>query len=599
MRYAAPVMKPELLEALHAIVASGAALRTRWRFDWPVVLQQAAGALAWSASPAERPALVAIVGGASSGKSTVFNNLLEGHAASRITARGHVTLGPIVAIHEQSRESFEALTATGALLPGYRVVASELDGNIVGEPGVLTAVFHSLEHLRSVWLLDTPDFTSEAAHREGDVALSLLPWFDRLLIVVDHERWFDRQTISLLRTESARWGQRRMVLFNRTREETLHETDRAALAQQAERLAADGMIVLEFRRGRGLCRFAPGALDAAAPFLSAPPPDRRASLLAAVGRAAGEVLNQNEERTARLAALRAALEAVVRDTVPAPWDALTALMTPEERRHLDVVARVLRLHETGRWMLAQGRRLQAALGRVPLVGTLVGRADDPAPVVDHSPVNRRQQALRYYEDRARRQAWEMTRIVHASAFWDEVRRWTGTEPTAAEFSWTPAERAQVEQAADAFDRAMTAWTAKVEHECEGAGAHLSGALSAGAVGLAIILIAVPGPITALTAVGAQAALGAALSHLLAATGAGAVFGKQIGRLVAVAQERLWGSAEFTAVQHESKGLCRLLEDAARKRMAAALHAAEELVVPQSEPVHRALESVREAAEKIA
>lgn len=598
MGYAAQVMKPDLLEALQAVVASGATLRTRWHFDWPVVLQHAAGALSWIAGSAGRPALVAIVGGASSGKSTVFNNLLEGHAASRITARGHVTLGPIVAIHEQSRESFEAQRSAGALWPGYCVVTSELDGNIVGAPGVLTVVFHSLERLRGVWLLDTPDFTSEAAHREGDVALSLLPWFDRLLVVVDHERWFDRQTISLLRTESARWGQRRMVLFNRTREQALHETDRAALAQQAERLAADGMIVLEFRRGRGLCRFAPGALDEAHAFLRAAPPDRQSALLSAVGRAAGAVLNQNEERSARLAVLRTSLEAVVRDTTPAPWDALTALMTPEERRHLDVVARVLRLHETGRWMLAQGRRLQAALGRVPLIGTMFGRADDLSPAADPDPVDRRQLAGRFYEDRARRQAWEMTRIVQASAFWDEVRRWTGAEPAATEFAWTPAERAQVERAAEAFDRAMAAWTAKVEHECEGAGAHLSGALGAGAVGLAIVLIAVPGPITALTAVGAQAALGAALSHLLAATGAGAVFGKQIGRLVAVAQERLWGSAEFTAVQHESKSLCRLLEDAARKRMAAALHAAEELVVPQSEPVRRALEVLRMAAEKL-
>ncbi len=591
-------MKPELLDALHAVVATGAALRTRWHFDWPVALQQAAGALAWSAASTGRPALVAIVGGASSGKSTVFNNLLDGHAASRITARGHVTLGPIVAIHEQSRESFEAQIVSGALLPGYRAVTSELDGNMVGAPGVLTAVFHSLERLRGAWLLDTPDFTSEAAHREGDVALSLLPWFDRLLVVVDHERWFDRQTISLLRTESARWGQQRMVLFNRTREDALAETDRAALAQQAQRLAADGMIVLEFRRGRGLCRFAPGALDEADAFLSAAPPDRQSALLSAVGRAAGAVLNQNEERTARLAALRNALEAVVRTTVPAPWDALTALMTPAERRHLDVVARVLRLHETGRWMLTQGRRLQAALGRVPLVGTILGRADDPSPAADPDPVDRRQLALRFYEDRARRQAWEITRIVQASAFWDEVHRWTGAEPAAMEFSWTAGLRTEVEQAADAFERAMSAWSKKVEHECEGAGAHLSGALGAGAVGLAIVLIAVPGPITALTAVSAHAALGAALSHLLAATGAGAVFGKQIGRLVAVAQERLWGSAEFTAVQHESRSLCRLLEDAARQRMAAAMHAAEDLVVPENEPVHRALEVLRQAAENL-
>ena len=44
--------------------------------------------------------VVALAGNPNTGKSTVFNNLLDGHLASRITARGHATKGPILAVHE-------------------------------------------------------------------------------------------------------------------------------------------------------------------------------------------------------------------------------------------------------------------------------------------------------------------------------------------------------------------------------------------------------------------------------------------------------------------------------------------------------------------
>ena len=48
-------------------------------------------------------------------------------------------------------------------------------------------------------------------------------------MVVDHERWFDRQTVSELRAASVRLAQDRLVLFNRTREGALAREDEAAL----------------------------------------------------------------------------------------------------------------------------------------------------------------------------------------------------------------------------------------------------------------------------------------------------------------------------------------------------------------------------------
>ena len=120
----------------------------------------------------------------------------------------------------------------------------------------------------------------------------------------------------------------------RTVQEVLYfsrDEDRAALSQQAERVAAAGMSVLEFRRGRGLCLFAPGALDDVAGFVHQPRPQRADTLSGQIALGANRVLNLNEERKVRLNELQESLRAAVARATPTARDAMVAQIGPLQR----------------------------------------------------------------------------------------------------------------------------------------------------------------------------------------------------------------------------------------------------------------------------
>ncbi|MCZ6682051.1 MAG: 50S ribosome-binding GTPase, partial [Planctomycetota bacterium] len=85
--------------------------------------------------------LVAIIGGASSGKSTVFNNLLGGQPISQVTIRSHTTRGPILAIHEALRDRAAVwLEHEHALLPTLRARMATPDDPIEGTPDTAVVV---------------------------------------------------------------------------------------------------------------------------------------------------------------------------------------------------------------------------------------------------------------------------------------------------------------------------------------------------------------------------------------------------------------------------------------------------------------------------
>lgn len=587
------VIDESTLGALAELTVGGLSLRGRHRFPWPPPVEQAALRLRLDAAFPSMPSLVGLVGGASSGKSTVFNNLLAGRTASRVAARGHSTRGPILAAHELHRVTVERAIGLGALMPGYSTELIEPDANIAGEPGKLAVLFHTLDDLRDVLLFDLPDFTSDAARTEGDATRALWPWFDRLIVVVDHERWFDLQSMSTIRSECGRFAQPRWVLFNRTREGELNATDRAVLLEQAARLGAEGHTFLDFRHGRGLCLFPPGTFEATLAFARRPRQNRQAAVFKVVADASRQVLNQNAERSARRDALRESVRAAAARLTPTVQTCLTSLMTPRERAQLDVISRVLRLDTTRDWMRQQVRRVSDALRSVPLLGGLAGAAS----AAQGSTGDRAVLGLNHFDAVAHRMIHEIGRIVSNSAFWEEVRGWTGAEPTAMTFATLEGDRALAMADVRELDEAVARWTAKVESECQGLAPHLKGAIGVGAVGLAIVLIALPGPVTAVTLVAAKGAVGAALSQLLTAAGVGAALGRHFSRLTSVAQEKLIGCPEYDAVHRAATNYQGRLESAGQRISDHALAQSDALLLAPDDPVGMALGTISDAWER--
>jgi len=579
-------------QALETLARDGCRLRTQWHFDWPEVVQQTVHRVRWDESVPQSPLMAALIGGASSGKSTVFNNLLGGRSVSRIAAKGHTTLGPIAAVHERHRDNLEHWLHEGLAFPGFLPEFIDLDADGAGSPDGWRVAYHHDDALADVWLFDLPDFTSRRAEQEGDVALSLLPWFDQLIVLIDHERWFDRQSISPLREASSRLAQERFVLFNRTIEGELSEADRRRLAEQADRLRAAAFSILDFRRGRGLVRFAPGTLDPVLAFFARERPSRRKALYRRLAEAANAVLNQNEERKARLKQLGESVRHAATRTVPDARSCLHAIMTAEERRQVEPFSRILRLGDTRAWLSRQTDRLTETLGRIPLMGAVFPRneraADSDGKVVDRGAL-----VAAFVESVLRRQTYEINRIVQGSAFWDELRRWTGLFPLPRTWPGTAPLRSEVQVVTADIDRALAAWLAKVDAECRGLSPHVRGAIGVGGVALAIALIAAPGPVAALTLVTAKTAVGAALGELLTATGAGALLAKPMGRALALMEENLLGTAEHRTVQKAASQLRSLLQRHAEALRAAVLAEAEAFVLSRDNSLGSALETLRE------
>ncbi|MBN2561333.1 MAG: 50S ribosome-binding GTPase [Phycisphaerae bacterium] len=623
-----------LPSALECLAKHGKLLRERFHYDWSSQADEAVHALRFQlrqvrrenedtrgrrqgrdgsydrpggtiGEPGRLPAdrrelsLVAIVGGASSGKSTVFNNLVGGRLVSRVTAKGHATMGPIAAVHESHRDAVEQALEAGLLMPSFTPRVGSLDDNTEGEPGILHIVYHSVDALRGVVLLDMPDFTSELARMEGDIALGTLPWFDRLVVLVDHERWFDRQTVGRLRDESSQFGQDRFVVFNRDRDERLDPGQLARLKQQADRLGATDHLVLEFRHGRGCCTFPPGTFDPLTDSLNRYPPQRRRQLVRFLQRLATVVLNNNNERRARLARLREAFETVADRAIPSRAECLTALLTPDERRHFDVISRTLRVTETRQWLARQADRIKQTMRkRLPVFGTLLApkkperdSAADTADTADRQTIG-----WEVFRSRSARQLAAIDEAAAGSDFWTEVRRWTDIEPPRGSPEWIDQRRDTVRSAVETLGKAIEAWTAKVESECRGVSPRLMGAVGAGSIAAAIVLVAVAGPVTALTLPLIKTALAGALGTLATSAGAGAVAGPALTRLLTVIHERLIGSAEFKTVERAMdeyrETIAAFGRDAANRSFAAACG----LVVPEDDDLARALTGVCDAAE---
>ena len=227
------------------------------------------------------------------------------------------------------------------------------------------------------------------------------------------------------------------------------------LSQQAGRLAADGLLMVEFRQGRGRCTFPPDTLAPVQLRIARPHSPRRPALLRFLGRAAVAILNNNDERRMRLAGLGAALEKAASSAVPSRGDCITSLMTRDEKRHLDLISRTLRVRETREWLSRQADRIRQTLRqRVPVLGGMLSAsaANEPGSIED-SP-DRRTLGWAVFRSRCSRQLAAIDEAASGSDFWIEIRRWTGLEPPRSRQDLIGPQRDQIDHLMATLDAAI-------------------------------------------------------------------------------------------------------------------------------------------------
>ena len=327
---------------------------------------------------------------------------------------------------------------------------------------------------------------------------------------------------------------------------------------------------------------------------------------------AGAILNNNEERQARLGRLREALERASGRAVPSRTDCVIALLTAEERRHLDLISRTLRITETRQWLARQTERIRQTLRKhIPLLGILPGSPNDVMEEPPAEGADRQTIGWEVFRSRCLRQLDEIDAATIESDFWTEVRRWTkgedehgsqsratrrAVEPPRSPHDLIERRRDAVRTVVGGLDEAIRTWTAKVEEECRGASPRLLGALGAGTLAVAIVLIAATGPITALTLPIITAKLTGALGALAASLGAGAVAGPSLGRFLAIVREKLVGSPEFAGVQAAVEEYRALIEACGQDATALSSAAAQAMVLPEHDELRKALSTLSDAAE---
>jgi hypothetical protein len=103
-------------------------------------------------------------------------------------------------------------------------------------------------------------------------------------------------------------------------------------------------------------------------------------------------------------------------------------------------------------------------------------------------------------------------------------------------------------------------------------------------------------VAALTVLSAKGAIGGALAHLATAAGAGAALGKPMGRLLALAQERLIGSKEFEAVEEATNVFDQLLAASGDGLANDALSEGRALVLEPTDTLAIALGALRDLSE---
>lgn len=329
--------------------ADSLSVLSRMGFDWHAGDRQLCAAVRFkrvaptAGSPA--PMVVALLGGASSGKSTLFNSLLGGEI-SRISAHAHETLGPIAAVHADRSDRFRAWLDDAMIFPGMEPADTQPGVAVAGRPDTVCVHRHEAAALRDVIVVDLPDVTSKTSADEGSLTRTLLPWFDGLIIVVDEERWFDAAVFDDLVAFSRNLGPSCWVVFNRTEQnEELSLEDQRRLTDHASDRLADDFCVSPFQAGAGYRPVADSVRERVVSWLARPVPrGRLAAMEHHLQRRCSAVLRENVARSEQYNELQQSVDKQLAE-LATETSLSVDLLTADERSLLGLAHRFVPLYD--------------------------------------------------------------------------------------------------------------------------------------------------------------------------------------------------------------------------------------------------------------
>jgi len=258
--------------------------------------------------------LIGIMGSASSGKSTLFNSIV-GADLALVTPIPHQTIGPILAV---AREWLPATDHAVFLRPAVESVRSapRAAEGLVGDPAAATVVPAWDEAVRAFALLDLPDIGTVDSREERRVALRLLPWLDRVILIVTEESFAqaDHQEIiealGMLRPERARAD---LFVVQNHRHSRTTEKELTERLEQVRRFWSNATVTALPRLGEGE-RFATADTE---PLIAEAHTRAGRTLRAAMRNLAeelvGEVATLADHRRRELASLRTGIREEIRE----------------------------------------------------------------------------------------------------------------------------------------------------------------------------------------------------------------------------------------------------------------------------------------------
>ncbi len=142
----------------------------------------------------DRVVLVGFIGCTGTGKSTLFNSLVN-QEISLTGWQSHNTSGPVLLAHASFRDQVESIEShSGKLLfPTLKRNFLTSKEKTFGSPDSVQWLEHQSPEWKTIALLDLPDINTTLARDEKHLAIRLLPWLDTVIFMVDDETIYHRE----------------------------------------------------------------------------------------------------------------------------------------------------------------------------------------------------------------------------------------------------------------------------------------------------------------------------------------------------------------------------------------------------------------------